>query len=504
MREESRELALYLASGYVLIQLVSWEEERLLQVAREAGQSLRRPVNVWSVSTDFGTTPKDRPADPWQALARISATTDPRIFVLLDFHEPLKEAVLVRKLRELALVLESRQQGIVMAGPLSFVPPELEKEVLVMHLAPPGPEELALILEECLRETNHQGRLRTDAELRSLVIRAAQGLTGREARRMLKRILLSTPDFSRENVREVLEEKRRALRRSELLEFYETRENLESVGGLDLLKTWLGRRAEAFGRKAREYGLPEPKGLLLLGVQGNGKSLSAKAVAGLWGIPLIRLDLSAILDHEIEGDQLRRSLRVVEGLAPCVLWIDEIEKGFSQHRVSGREEVGRMARAFATFLTWLQEKKSPVYVIATANSVAELPPELIRKGRFDDIFFVDLPREQEREEIFRIHLKKRGRNPEKFDLQVLAKTSEGFSGSEIEQSVISAMYHAFTEKREVETKDIVRALQETVPLSQTMEEKIKELRDWAKTRARPASYDTKLMDLLSQGKKRIQ
>jgi SpoVK/Ycf46/Vps4 family AAA+-type ATPase len=191
---------------------------------------------------------------------------------------------------------------------------------------------------------------------------------------------------------------------------------------------------------------------------------------------------------------------MAEGLAPCVLWIDEIEKGFSARRVSGSEEHGRMARAFATFLTWLQEKKVPVYVIATANSISELPPELVRKGRFDDIFFVDLPREAERAEIFRIHLQKRGRKPETFDLPGLSRAAEGFSGSEIEQVVVSAMYDSFTQKREIATADLRRAITETVPLSETLEEAIKELRDWAKTRARPASLDTKLMDLLHGGK----
>lgn len=500
MREEARELSSYLASGYSLIQLVSWEEDRALSVVKEAAQSLSRPVSQWSLSLGFGDHRGPGPADPSEALARIAATPDPRVFALLDFHASLKDPVVVRRLRELGQSLESRYQGIVMASPISLVPMELEKEILILDLMVPGPQELAKILEECLEAVSHQGPLREDQNLRTAVIRAAQGLTGREARRMLKRLLLAHPNFSRDQVPQVLEEKRQALRRSDLLEFYEIRQSLEDVGGLDLLKQWLGNRAEAFGEKARSYGLPEPKGLLLLGVQGNGKSLSAKAVAGLWGIPLIRLDLSVIMDMETEHDQLRRSLKVVEGLAPCVLWVDEIEKGFSVHRVSGQGEMGRMARAFATFLTWLQEKKSPVYVIATANSISELPPELVRKGRFDDIFFVDLPRALEREEIFRIHLVKRNRKPEAFDLKELAKFSEGFSGSEIEQAVISAMYQAFTEGREVETKDMVRALQETVPLSQTMEEKIKELRDWAKTRARPASLDTKLMDLLQKKK----
>jgi len=237
----------------------------------------------------------------------------------------------------------------------------------------------------------------------------------------------------------------------------------------------------------------------MLGIQGCGKSLCAKAVSNLWKLPLLRFDASIVLGGFQAPPEvnIRRATQLAESISPCVLWIDEIEKGFSAHLVSGKEGSGPVARAFASFLIWMQERKKPVYVIATANSISELPPELVRKGRFDEIFFVDLPRVHEREEIFAIHLKKRGRDLKNFALKILAEESEGFSGSEIEQSIISAMYEAFTEGREVNTDDILKALSETVPLSETMEEQIDELRNWAKTRARPASLDTKLIDLLS-------
>ena len=485
------ELKHYLESGYSLVQLCTFEEDRALALLQEAAELWQRPHYVWSSSRGFGDHDGPGPADPLTALRRVEANAAPGLFIFLDFHPALKDPAVVRRLRELAPLLDRRGQGLVLAGPVSVAPVELEKELAVVDLPPPGREELRRIVSECL------GAKRAP-EVREAVVRAAQGLTAREVRRMLRRALGSHPDFGMEHVREVLEEKRRALRRSEMLEFYESEQDLSDVGGLDLLKKWLSNRAEALGERARAYGLPEPKGLLLLGVQGCGKSLSAKAVSGLWGIPLIRLDLSAVLGREEDGGQLRRSLRLAEGLAPCVLWIDEIEKGFSAKRVSGESEQGRMARAFATFLTWLQEKRSQVYVIATANSISELPPELVRKGRFDDIFFVDLPKEAEREEIFRIHLQRRGRDPGAFDLKTLARRSEGFSGSEIEQVVIAAMYEGFTAGREVETADVARAVEETVPLSETMEEQIKELRDWAKTRARPASFDPTLMDLLKK------
>ncbi len=495
-----QEIESYMKSGYVLLQIVTWEEERALEMVAEAAKRLQRPVSQWSAGSGFGDNNKTASADPMEGLVRMSVTKGPRVFALLDFHACLERPEVVRRLRELCSLMEAKEQCAVMIGPTAALPMELEKDAVVLDLDPPSPAELLDILDECVTRAGHSGELKSAKDLREVVVRAARGLTAREARRMLTRILLTHPEFGRDHVREVLEAKRQALRRSDMLEFYDAQETLDDMGGLDLLKQWLMNRAQAFGGRAREYGLPEPKGLLLLGVQGCGKSLSAKAVSGLWGIPLIRLDLSAVLEAESRGDQLRRSLRMAEGLAPCVLWIDEIEKGFNAHQVSGMAEEGRMARAFATFLTWLQEKRSPVYVIASANSISELPPELVRKGRFDDIFFVDLPRDNERREIFRIHLIKRNRDPEDFDLTLLAGAAEGFSGSEIEQAVISAMYDAFTAGREIETKDIAKALQETVPLLETMEEQIKQLRDWAKTRARPASLDTKLMDLLHGAK----
>ena len=490
--KEATELKHYLESGYSIIQLESWEEERALKLARSAAEMLGWPAYVWSAANGFGDHQGPGPSEPWDALRRVEADERPGLFIFLDFHHALRDPAVARLLRELSPTLDRRRQGVVMIGPVSLVPIEMDKEIVVVDLAPPSQDEMRRIVDTCLGAD-----AKYSAELREAVVRAAQGLTARETRRMLRRAQVMHPDFGLAHVREVLDEKRRALRRSEMLEFYDTDRNLQDLGGLDLLKKWLADRAEAFGERARAYGLPEPRGLLLLGVQGCGKSLSAKAVAGLWGIPLIRLDLSAVL-CDADGGQLRRSLKLSESLSPCVLWIDEIEKGFSARRVSGEAEQGQMARAFATFLTWLQEKKSPVYVFATANSIAELPPELVRKGRFDDIFFVDLPRETERAEVFRIHLARRRRDPARFDLKDLARRSEGFSGSEIEQAVISAMYDAFTASREFETADVMRAVRETVPLSQTMEEQIKSLRDWAKTRARPASFDNTLMDLLNK------
>jgi SpoVK/Ycf46/Vps4 family AAA+-type ATPase len=268
---------------------------------------------------------------------------------------------------------------------------------------------------------------------------------------------------------------------------------MESVGGVEELKKWLRGRSDAFSDRARAFGLPQPRGLLLLGVQGCGKSLTAKAVADLWKLPLVRLDLGGLFISAAPAEEsVKRAIQVAEAMAPVVLWVDEIDKGFAGAR---SPDSGGVARVLGSFLIWLQEKTKPVFVVATANEIEHLPPELLRKGRFDEIFFVDLPDVHEREQIFAIHLHKRLRDPRRFDLKTLARASEHFSGAEIEQVVISALYHAFSEKRELSTGDISQAIEETVPLYLTYEERIKELRDWAKQRARFASIDSSMLDL---------
>jgi SpoVK/Ycf46/Vps4 family AAA+-type ATPase len=293
--------------------------------------------------------------------------------------------------------------------------------------------------------------------------------------------------FDMEDISRILDEKRQIIRKTGLLEYYQLTEAMNHVGGLGALKAWLGSRDGAFSERARDFGLPEPKGLLLLGVQGCGKSLAAKAIANSWRLPLLRLDVGAVMNAYVGSSEenMRKAIRISESLAPCILWLDEIEKGFAGF--GGQQDGGTTARVFATFLTWMQEKTKPVFVIATANSIERLPPEMLRKGRFDEIFFVDLPSEPERLEIFRIHLSRRNRFPEQFDLARLAAASTGMSGAEIEAVVIEALWGAFPEGRQLTQEDLLRAIQATVPLSRTMSESIEGLRSWARTRARPAS-----------------
>jgi SpoVK/Ycf46/Vps4 family AAA+-type ATPase len=287
----------------------------------------------------------------------------------------------------------------------------------------------------------------------------------------------------------ILSEKEQIIRKSGILEYFRAQERFADIGGLDALKDWLRKRSSAFTERARDYGLPQPKGIMLLGVQGCGKSLTAKAIASLYGLPLLRLDVGRVFSGIIGSSEarMRRAIQTANSIAPCVLWIDEIDKGLSGTHSSTFSDAGTASRVFATFVTWLQEKESAVFVVATANDVTNLPPELLRKGRFDEIFFVDLPSAAERSEIFQIHLQKRKREPADFNTEELAAACPGFSGAEIEQALISAMYDAFAEEREIEVADIVQAIHETVPLSVTMQEEIQWLRQWSAARTRPAS-----------------
>ena len=328
-----------------------------------------------------------------------------------------------------------------------------------------------------------------DAEGRERLLQAAMGLTLGEAENVFAKIIVQGGRLSGEDVKEVFAEKQQIIRKSGLLEYYAAEEDFSNVGGLGVLKDWLNKRAVAFTDEARAFGLPAPKGILLLGVQGCGKSLCAKAVSRLWQLPLLRFDMGRMFGSLVGSSEenVRRAIGVAESVAPAVLWVDEIDKAFVGSQSSGATDGGTTARVFGTFLTWLSEKSTPVFVVTTANDVSQLPPELLRKGRLDEIFYVDLPSDEEREEIFRIHLAKRGRDPKNFDLKTLVESSQDFSGAEIEEAIISALYDAFYEKQELTTSHVLTSLRQTVPLAKTMAEKVASQRKWAAGRTRNAS-----------------
>ncbi len=396
----------------------------------------------------------------------------------------------MRRMRDLARPLSLMGKCVCIVAPPFAWPDELSADMAAVEVGAPEPFELQQTLEDVL---SAQG-LAADAAEREALVAAAQGLGEEEARRAFYRALAAE-----DRVGVVLSEKKRRLKQSTALEVVEADSSFGEVGGLDSLKTWLSERSGAFTDAARNFGLPPPRGVLLLGVQGCGKSLSAKAVAAFWRLPLLRLDLAAVFGGGLPPEAaLKRALRAAEAVSPCVLWIDEIEKGLAGSDAS-REGSPEGARVLGSFATWMQEKKAPVLVVATANEVASLPPELLRRGRFDEIFFVDLPDERARTEILTIHVARRGRDPSAYALGSVARAAEHFSGAELEQVVVAGMYRAFGAGRDLSDDDLRRCASEIVPLYRTYEERVKALRAWARDRARPAGRATAVVDLLRGG-----
>ncbi|MCK6550676.1 AAA family ATPase [Myxococcota bacterium] len=486
----AREIAVLSRAGYPLVYVVTSEEDRAIALVEAAAAASKKTCLRWTASAGFaGQSDADALRDPSEAVESLAEVAEPGLFVLLDFHPYLTDPKVVRRLRDRLTACVERRQTVVVIAPVLTLPPELEKEAAVIDLPLPKTSEL---LEELQRVARLE-KLAIGDDIADRAVRSALGLSLNEAHRVFRKVLVLKKGLEEEHLKLIVEEKKNVLRKTDVLEFHELGESLQDVGGLGEMKRWLGARTSAFGPEAREFGLPPPKGLLLLGVQGCGKSLSAKAVAELWKFPLLRLDVGALFSGAGGTPEaaIRESIKISESLAPVVLWVDEIEKGFGH--AEGDEH---SSRVFGSFITWLAEKKAEVFVVATANDVSSLPPELLRRGRFDEVFFIDLPNQHERLEILRIHLSRRHRRPEDYPvLKKIAKDAEHFSGAELEQIVVAGLYHAFAEKRELTEADLTLALKQTVPLYATYEERIKALREWARTRARPATLDSTVLDL---------
>ena len=472
---------------YPMLQLVSHEEERVARGVDRLAADEDRPVYRWRATTGL-VGPEGAIADTTaiDAAARaFGKVHGPAFLVVHDAAAWWSDPTVRRQLRDLSNALGPKQQTCFLVGCEARVPEELEKEVTVIDIPLPGREDVGKLLAALLKAQAIE--VPTDRFWR--FVDGCLGLTEREIKRLLARIMMVGDGFAESDLSALVEEKRQAIRRSRYLEFWEAGGSVNQVGGLDALKGWLEARGRGFTDEARQFGLPQPKGLFLLGVQGCGKSLMAKAVADMWRMPLLRLDVAAVFSSaKGEDESLRATIRVAEGLAPVVLWIDELEKGFMS-----MAELGG-GQAFGNFLTWMQEKDAPVFVVATANDVRQLPPELMRKGRFDDIFFVDLPDVHERLQILEIHIRIRDRDPHAFDLTQVAEETDRFSGAELEQVVVSALFQAFSEDRELAFEDLVEAARDTVPLAVTMDDHIKQLREWARPRARRASTDRHRVD----------
>ncbi|BCL35274.1 AAA family ATPase [Nostoc sp. MS1] len=488
------ELNILIQAQYPLIYLVTSEEERAEQAISTIAQMLRpqRRLYVWTVThgiVEYGQ-PRANPhntGSPEAAIDWVIRQKEPGIFIFKDLHPFIDAAPITRSLRDAIASFKGTQKNIILMSPMQQVPIELEKEVVVLDFQLPDMSELNKVLTHHL-DQNRGRRLTTDA--REKLLKAALGLTKDEAEKVYRKAQVTTGRLTEEEVDIVLSEKKQLIRRNGILEYIEEDETIDAVGGLEELKKWLKQRSNAFTERAREYGLPQPKGMLILGVPGCGKSLIAKTTSRLWGLPLLRLDMGRVYDGSMVGRSeanLRNALKTAESISPAILFIDELDKSFAGSAGSGDSDGGTSSRIFGSFLTWMQEKKSPVFVMATANRVERLPGEFLRKGRFDEIFFVDLPTPEERSDIFKIHLNKRREDISRFDLEQLAKMSDGFSGAEIEQALVAAMYEAFAQDREFTQLDIIAALKATLPLSRTMQEQVTALRDWARQRARPAA-----------------
>jgi len=490
-----QEIETLIRAKYPILYVVTWEEQRvgdtLKNVAREIG------LKFYSWSMTQGMTPEVTSAQAYssnkltadlEALTEVHAAPDQAIFHLKDFHPYMKDSRVIRLFRELADRLRHRSQSVVITSPILQLPTELEKEVSVIDFGPPPREEIEEVLDSVLAGISGTPGVETSltSEQREALIKSCQGLTLEEVESVFARSLVAKKKL---DVDVVLEEKKQIIRKSGVLEYYAASSNLKDVGGMEHLKEWLRKRTRCFSDKASEFGLPAPKGVLLLGVQGCGKSLVAKAISSHWDLPMLRMDVGKVFGSLVgqSEENVRRAIQVAESVAPCVLWIDELEKGFAGVQGSGFGDSGTTARVFATFLTWMQEKTSEVFLIATANDVSLLPPELLRKGRFDEIFFIDLPDSLEREDIFSIHLSKRKRDPKNFDVKTLSKQTVGFSGAEIEQVVVAGLFSAFDKDRDLIQQDLLDEADQFVPLSVMMREDIDQLREWAKLRTRPAS-----------------
>ncbi|MBX3437489.1 MAG: AAA family ATPase [Planctomycetaceae bacterium] len=509
------DLRIRILAGEVLLFLETYEEQRWEEELAALAGEVERGLVVWSVTA--GPQPPldsqaERVADPKAMLDQLAGYPREHLFLLKDFHPFFDDPCVIRKIRDLLGRLAAERKSLLFVGPVANVPLELRKDAVVVELPLPGPDELRSALHDVLQslspaeqslpiERRHTAlgsplsALSSSQEDR--LVRAVLGLTLSEARRAFARALHRCESIDDGVFAQLVAEKRHMVAGSDLLEFFDLDDGVSDIGGLDGLKEWIAQRAEAFSADAQDRGVSHPKGMLLLGVQGCGKSLTARATARLLGFPLVRMEVANLLESARGRSEqnLRDALRVVETIAPAVLWLEEIDKAFAGFEEEAATDA-TMSRMTGRFLTWLQEHTAPVFVVATANNVSQLPPELLRRGRFDEIFFVDLPNYSERRQILGIHLQKRGWKPDKFDLDRLSNDTEGYSGAELEQIVNSAIIESHAGGRVVSQEDLDRERELLVPLSVTMEDEIFALREWARVRCRAATPEYRVLDVI--------
>lgn len=493
---------------FPMVYIPTWEEERALSAIRSLANDPNlirtvREVLVWRVTTGILEQNTQKiikdTTDPLKALDYIQQYDKPSLLVLLDAHVyfegRMADSRVIRKIRDTVAMLKGGrvQKNVVLLSPRLVLPNELQKDITIVDFDLPDYRDIKQSLISIINANRGNTKIHFNLDEAGVdnLAKAAQGLTLQEAENAFARAMIERGCLDQDSVDIIVEEKRQIIKKTGVLEYVKSDLNMDDVGGLGNLKKWLKKRNRAWMSEAASYNLPAPKGVLITGVPGCGKSLTAKAISAYWKLPLLRMDIGRIFSGIVGSSEenMRNAIKTAEAVAPSILWIDEIEKGFSG--VGGSNDSGTSTRVFGTFLTWMQEKKNPVFVVATANNIHALPSEMMRKGRFDEIFFVDLPTFEERKAIFRVHLKKRVNNKkvqgnfvwEGDNLDELAEKTEGFVGAEIENVVIAAIFEAFSEHRSVKMEDFLKAIDNTVPLAVTQAEQITAIREWANVRA---------------------
>lgn len=517
-------LANLLKARFPYLYIQTWEEDRAMSVIRSIAQEVAliktpREVLIWRMTTgiiDVSGHSRGDTRQPSKALEFIEKYDRPCIVVMQDFHiyfggqGRAPDYQVIRKLRDMLIRIKQSPNpiNVIFTSPFLILPEELQKDITIVDFELPSFNEIKTVLDEMIAVNEQRGRIQITVtpEERERIAKAALGLTLSEAENAFARAMVEDGHLDIRDVEVILEEKEQIIKKTGILEFIRSELKMEDVGGLENLKRWLTKRNKSWLESASKYGLPAPKGVLITGVPGCGKSLISKSISSMWQLPLLRLDIGKIFSGLVGSSEenMRKAIKTAEAISPCILWIDEIEKGFSATSNGG--DGGTSARVFAQFLTWMQEKTSQVFVVATANNIAGLPPELMRKGRFDEIFFVDLPTKRERKEILKVHMGKRLKHPEVIGefqltdevLEDLAVQCEGFVGAEIEQLVIDALFEAYAVDRSIQLDDFERAIVNTVPLSITQAEQIRAIREWANVRAVTATPKEDLEDYVKE------
>jgi SpoVK/Ycf46/Vps4 family AAA+-type ATPase len=485
---ESHEISLLLRSHVPILVLQTHEEARAVELLKNTALNMNTPVFKWSVATgmqriDLDIEPQTHLKEPAKLLAHINSANFEGIYLLLDFHPYLEDPVNVRLLKELAMAIRKTSSKLVLVSHKIDIPPEVKKMAVHFELSLPDDEELMEIVKKeasAFAKENSNLRVSTDKKVLHQLINNLKGLPHNDARRLVHAAIVDDGAITEDDLDEVMQAKYKLMSRDDLLTFEFETSKFSELAGMAKLKEWLQQREKFFHRSVNMTGMESPRGILLLGVQGCGKSVAAKAVAGVWKVPLLRLDFGRLYNKYIGESEsnIREALKTAEVMSPCVLWIDELEKGIS----TSEHDDGTSQRILGTLLTWMAENRNSVFIVATSNAIDRLPPELIRKGRLDEVFFVDLPTPEVRERIFHIHADKRAVDKSALDMGRLAQLTDGFSGSEIEQLVVSAIYAAHADEASITMQTLIDEIKNTKPLSILMAEKISALRQWAEGR----------------------